>query len=146
MLRRLEDLDQAVALGVDTVRVSLQRLGGRDGVFGGGDVVGANDIDNVDVLARANAFGLAGGAQQAVGGALALGVGAARRADNGGAVLLEAGTVSLLVQAPPEHHGLDKHDNVLGNVDSKLADAGAAKLLHHPIAAAGQVLFLLVRY
>lgn len=40
----------------------------------------------------------------------------------------------------------DLHDNVLGNVDGKLADTGAAKLLHNPIAAAGQVLFLLVRY
>jgi hypothetical protein len=50
------------------------------------------------------------------------------------------------LRSPAGDSSDDVHDNVLGNVDSKLADTGAAKLLHDPIATAGQVLFLLVRY
>ena len=37
-------------------------------------------------------------------------------------------------------------NNVARNVYSKLADTGPAKLLHDPIAASREVLFLLVRY
>lgn len=92
VLGRLEDLDQGVAFGIDSVRVGLEDVGRRDGVLCDGNVVDADDIDNVDVLARANAFGLAGSAEQTVGGALALGVGAAGRAHDGGAVFLQAST------------------------------------------------------
>lgn len=93
VLGGLEDLDQAVALGIDRFRVGFQDLCRRDGILCNDDMVGADNIDYVDIFARANAFGLAGSAKQAVGGALALGVGATRRADDGGAVLLEAGTI-----------------------------------------------------
>jgi len=92
VLGRLENLDQGVALGIDSIRVGLENVGGRDGVLCDGNMVDADDIDNVDVLARANAFGLAGSAEQTVGGALALGVGAAGRAHDGGAVVLQAST------------------------------------------------------
>jgi hypothetical protein len=100
VLGRLEDLDQRVAFGIDSIRVGLEDVGRGDGVLCDGNVVDADDIDNVDVFARANAFGLAGGAEQTVGGALALGVGAASRAHDGGAVLLQASTgqgISTLV-------------------------------------------------
>lgn len=116
-------------------------------------MVGADDIDNVDIFARANAFGLASGAKKTVGGTLALGIGAAGRAHDGGAVLLEASARDRVstqwMQTHKDDSGRDRecvHDNVLSNVDGKLADTGAAKLLHDPVAAAGQVLFLLVRY
>ena len=92
VLSRLEDLDQGVAFGIDSIRVGVENVGRRDGVLCDGNVVDANDIDNVDVLARANAFGLAGSAEQTVGGALALGVGAAGGAHDGGAVFLQAST------------------------------------------------------
>jgi hypothetical protein len=92
VLGRLEDLDQRVAFGIDGIRVGFQNVGRGDGVLANDDVIGADDIDNVDVFARANAFGLASGAQQTVGGALALGVGAASRAHDSGAVFLQAST------------------------------------------------------
>lgn len=146
MLGGLEDFDQAVALGIDAFRVFLQRLGRRDGVLRSGDVVGADHVDNVDIFARSNALGLASSAQETVGGAFALGIGTTCRADDGSAVLLEAGTMSMSVYRKRRAREADVHDNVLGNVDSKLADTGAAKLLHDPIAAARQILLLLVGY
>jgi hypothetical protein len=97
VLGRLEDLDQRVAFGIDGIRVGFQDVGRGDGVLANDDVVGADDIDNVDVFARTTAFGLAGGAQQTIGGALALGVGAASRAHDGGAVFLQASTGGGLV-------------------------------------------------
>jgi hypothetical protein len=92
VLGGLEDLDQRVAFGIDSIRVGFQDVGRGDGVLANNDVVGADDIDNVDIFARTTAFGLASGAQQTVGGALALGVGAASRAHDGGAVFLQAST------------------------------------------------------
>jgi hypothetical protein len=94
VLRRLEDLGQALALGIDLLRKGSQYALIADRVLPRLDVVGADRLDNLVVAAVAGLLGSASGAQEAVGGPLELGVVAARGADDGGAVVLEAGSAS----------------------------------------------------
>lgn len=90
VLRRLQDLGQALALGVDLLGEGSQNIGALDGVLRSLDVVGADGFDDVIVAAVALLLGGAGGAEEAVGGALGLVLGAARRTDDSGAVGLVA--------------------------------------------------------
>jgi hypothetical protein len=86
VLRRLQDLRQALAFGIDLLGECSQDIGTLDGVLRGLDVVGADSFDDLVVAAVALLLGGAGGAEEAVGGAFGLVLGAACRTDNSGAV------------------------------------------------------------
>lgn len=90
VLRRLQDLGQALAFGVDLLGEGSEDLGVLDGVLRSLDVVDADGLDNVIVAAVALLLGGAGGAEEAVGGALGLVLGAASRTDDSGAIGLVA--------------------------------------------------------
>lgn len=86
VLRRLQDLCQALTFGIDLLSEGSEDISALKGVLRGLDVVGADGFDNVIVAAVALLLGGAGGAKEAVGGALGLVLGAARRTDDSGAV------------------------------------------------------------
>jgi hypothetical protein len=143
VLRRLEDLDQGLTLGVDVGDVSRQYAFIANRVAPGLDMVGADGLDYLVVVAVARLLGGAGGAQETVRGAFELGVVAARGADNGRAVVLEAGS-ALCEWCIVEKLVVSRLLHNAGYILRKLAHARAAKLEHHP--AAGKVLFFRVRY
>ena len=89
-LRALQDLEQLEALGVDLLGEVLDDEVARDRILAGLDVVDADGLDNVAELLRVGLQDVSGGAQEAVGGALALGRGATRRADDSSAVFAQA--------------------------------------------------------
>lgn len=93
MLGRLENLDQAPALGVDLVGVGSQDFGALDDIRACLYVVGPDSFDNLVIAAVVGVLGSAGGTKEAVGRPLQLRVAAAGRADNSGAVCLETSSV-----------------------------------------------------
>lgn len=105
VLGRLEDLGQRLALGIDVLGEGCEDVGAPDGVLCGLDVVDADGLDNVIVAAVALLLGGAGGAEEAVGGALGLVLGAARRTDDSGAVDLVAGPEDVLLVSVLCGHG-----------------------------------------
>jgi hypothetical protein len=90
VLRRLQDLGQALALGIDLLRERRQYLGILNRVGCSLYVVGADSLDNLVVAAVVGFLGSASSAKKAVRGPLELGVVAACRADDSGAVVFEA--------------------------------------------------------
>jgi hypothetical protein len=100
-LRALQDLEQLEALGVDLLGEVLDDEVAGDGILAGLDVVDADGLDNVAELLRVGFQDISGGAQEAVGGALALGRGAARRANDSSAVLAQACPVVIGQQLSP---------------------------------------------
>lgn len=158
-LGALQDLEQLEALGVDFLsKVLLDQVVG-DGILAGLDVVDTNGLDNVAELLRLRLEDIPSSAQKAVSRTLALGRGAARRADNSDAVFAQACTVSDKsaiipyqdfpkrlfpsasakdLSAPHLQH------NVLSDSDRELAHARTAEFLHDPVASGRQVLLLLV--
>jgi hypothetical protein len=93
MLRGLQDLRQALAFGIDLLGEGSQNIGALDGVLCSLDVVGADGFDYVIVAAVALRLGGTGGAEEAVGSALSLVLGATRRTDDSGAVGLVASPI-----------------------------------------------------
>jgi hypothetical protein len=93
VLRRLQDLGQALALGIDLLGERRQHLGILDRVGCSLYVVGADSLDNLVVAAVVGFLGSTSGAEEAVRGSLELGVVAARGADDSGAVVFETGSV-----------------------------------------------------
>jgi hypothetical protein len=89
VLRRFQDLGQALALIIDVLRERGQDVRILDGVLGGPDVVGADSLDNLIVAAVVGFLGSSSSAEEAVGGSFGLCVVAAGGADDGGAVVLE---------------------------------------------------------
>jgi hypothetical protein len=94
VLRRLQNLDQALALGIDFVGVGSQDFRALQDILSGLDVVGTDGLDDLVITAVVGLFGGASGAKQAVGGSLELRVAAACGADYSGAVRLKTGSVS----------------------------------------------------
>lgn len=139
VLGRLEDLGQALTLCVHILDEGRKHVRILQRVPAGLDVVGADSLDNVVVAAMAGFLGGAGGAEEPVGGALELGVVAAGRADNGGALVLVAGPAVLSAVCGRTwgecamcnvHHSR----NNVRYVGRKLAHARSPKLEHHPSA------------
>jgi hypothetical protein len=89
VLRRFQDLGQALALIIDVLRERGQDVRILDGVLGGLDVVGTDGLDNLIVAAVVGFLGSSSSAEEAVGGSFGLCVVAAGGADDGGAVVLE---------------------------------------------------------
>lgn len=97
VLGRLEDLGQALAFSIDLFREGSQYIWVLQCVLGGLDVVGADGFDNLVIVTMGGFLSSASGAEEAIGGALEFGVVAAGRADDSGAVALEASSVRVSV-------------------------------------------------
>jgi hypothetical protein len=93
VLRRLQDLGQALALVIDVLRECGQDVGILDGVLGGLDVVDADGLDNLIVGAMVGFLGSSSSAEEAVRGSFELRVVAAGGADDSGAVVLETSSM-----------------------------------------------------
>jgi hypothetical protein len=145
VLRRLQDLRQALAFGIDLLGECSQDIGTLDGVLRGLDVVGADSFDDLVVAAVALLLGGAGGAEEAVGGAFGLVLGAACRTDNSGAVGL---VTSPSRDVRSEVGGLVGKVPLLDDaryILRKLSNTRSSKLEDNP--ASRQVLLLgVVRY
>jgi hypothetical protein len=94
VLRRFQDLDQALALGIDFLGVGSQDVRVLQDILPGLDVVGADGLDNLVIAAVVGLFGSAGGAKEAVRGSLELRVAAACGADYSRAVRLKTSSMS----------------------------------------------------
>lgn len=155
----LQDLEQLEALSVDFLgEVLLDQVVG-DGILASLDVVDTDSLDNLAELLGVRLEDIPSSAQKTVSRTLALGRGAACRADNSDAVLAQACTVSPSQQlstrvrlsqtsfSPPPPKDLSASHlqyNVLSDSHRELAHARTAKFLHDPVASGRQVLLLLV--
>jgi hypothetical protein len=92
-LRRLQDLDQALALGIDFLYVGSQDVRALQDILAGLDVVGTDGLDNLIIAAVVRVFGSASGAKKAVRGSFELRVAAACGADYSRAVRRKASSV-----------------------------------------------------
>ena len=102
-------------------------------------MVYAHSPDDVDILARAGHEDISSGAKEAVFGALALGLGAPCRTDDGNPVLLEACPVAFSPLRVRRRPAANLQDDVLGDGHGRLGKAGASEFLDDPVGAAGRI-------
>jgi hypothetical protein len=93
VLRRFQDLGQALALGIDLLGEGSQYLGILNRVRGSLDMVGTDGLDNLIISAIALFLGSSSSAEEPVRGSLELRVVAACGADYSGAIVLEASSM-----------------------------------------------------
>jgi hypothetical protein len=93
VLRRLQNLGQALALGIDLLGEGSQYLGILNRVRGSLDMVGTDGLDNLIISAIALFLGSSSSAEEPVRGSLELRVVAACGADYSGAIVLEASSM-----------------------------------------------------
>lgn len=90
VLRGLQDSRKSHALGIDGLCEVFHNFRIVNRLLRGVDMIYSDRLNLLSVFVRVSSKGGIGGADQAVGGAFALGVRASSRADDGNAVALEA--------------------------------------------------------
>jgi hypothetical protein len=93
VLRRFQNLGQALALFIDILREGSQYVRILNCILGGLDMVGADGLNNLVVAAMAGFLGSSSTAEETVRGSLELSVVAACGADDGGAVVLQTSSM-----------------------------------------------------
>jgi hypothetical protein len=143
VLRRLKNLDQALALSIDLFGEGCQDLGALQRILSGLDMVGTDRFDYIVVTAVVGLLGSASSAKEAVGRSFELGVVAACGADYSSAVCLKASSARLLVIVRLMSYAMVVLDNAR-YVLRELADTRTPELEYYP--ASRQVLFFRVSY
>ena len=101
MLRRLENLEQALALGIGLFGKGSENVRVLQYLPSSLDVICANSLDNGVICAVVGSLGSASSTEESVCSSLKLGVVAAGGADDSGTIVLEPSSVPLSVSCRP---------------------------------------------
>lgn len=148
MLSRLEDLGEALALGIDPLGEVSQDVRILYGILGGLNMVGADGFNNIVVFAVARFLGSPRSAKETVCCSFNLGIVAAGGADDSGTIVVGAGSVSCQMCVVSCRAQGRRIQSLLPDdsryVLREFANTCTAKLENNP--SPRQMLLFLVRY